>query len=342
MHKKITFPKISDTIQDFDGYITRIHDIAGPVKNVTIEGFMSRIQKYEYDHYLVVLLELKDHSNKITCMFVGNREEIKPILKMMDDHLDFRVNGDVYIVDEKNQEELNHFFPHGDTIQNYITEQKLLCVKAIEGIEKNTIFGVSLVTAYDLPLEKSYYLINDYTDDLKNIALEEIKEIKFSAWKDIIILLKNGILLINGKKKADHVKRLCFVDAMSIFSIDDKNRIVCLTRSDNAIQLLNNHDYQYKKLILTSLGIVAFTYENTVKCFGNFLDIMIDYTRYLEVEDIGYVPNTDDIVVLQNQHVYSLFGSYDYSQQKPEIVWKGEIVTDDHSVWIIDDSSSKV
>lgn len=185
----------------------------------------------------------------------------------------------------------------------------------------DTIFGINLTTAYDLDLEKKYELVRTNTNYLKNTTIEEVKDIKFSIFKDIIILLKTNKVYVNGEEKADNIKYLHFVDGMSIFAIDNENRLFCLTASDNAPKLINNNDYRYKRIILTPLCIVALTYEKGVKCFGNFLDIFIDYNKFSEVEDIGYEESNDDIIVIKNNNIYSLFGNFEYSNSDSNIIY---------------------
>ncbi len=202
----------------------------------------------------------------------------------------------------------------------------------MDNLNDNRIFGINLVEAYDLELDKKYNLIKNNTSYLKNTAADKVKDIKFSYFKDIIILLKTGIVLVNGKEKERNVKRLHFVDGICIFSIDNDNRISCLTYKDAATKLINNNNYKYKKIILTPLCIVALTYEKTVKFFGNFMDAFIDYTKFYDVDDIGYEENNDDIVVIKNDKLYSLFSQYDYYDKFKASVQLEDIVLNDISI----------
>ncbi len=127
---------------------------------------------------------------------------------------------------------------------------------------------------------------------------------------------------------------------MSIFSLDSKNILKCITREDTDTEFMNYNNYQYKKILATPLHIIALTHDHIVRCYGCFVDLAIDYTKYFDVEDIGYVKENDDEVVIKNGKVYSLFGNYDYSDYKPNVILHGNcedimIITTNNNIKII-------
>lgn len=191
--------------------------------------------------------------------------------------------------------------------------------------EEVIIFGVNIVDLYEYKLNKKYDLIKNNTNYLENISISEIKDIQFSWYKDIIILLTNGVLLFNGQERSKDIKILWFSSATSIFAISNDNIIIGLTRNDNNLKFINNNNYKYKKIVSTPLIIVALTYEKEVKVFGTIVDNVIDYNNYLDVEDIGYVEEYDDIIIVKNNIVYSLFLENDYLNIKPNIIFTGEV-----------------
>ena len=85
--------------------------------------------------------------------------------------------------------------------------------------------------------------------------------------------------------------------------------------------------YKYKKIIITPLVIVALTFEKDIKLFGMVCEGFIDYHRFFDVDDIGYVEATDDIVVIKDGKVYSLFCENDYSNELPDVLVKGSTDT---------------
>ncbi len=191
-------------------------------------------------------------------------------------------------------------------------------------MEYDSIFGIKLYLAYDLDIEKKYQLIKDNTIYLNNINIEDIKDIKFSIWKDIIVLLNDGTLFKNGKKIDKNIKHIIFIDGMSTFSCDKDNVLKCITLSNTTTEFINYNNYKYKKILISPLHIVALTYDNIVRCYGTFASIIIDYNKYFDIEDIGYVKENEDVVVIKNGNVYSLFGNIDYTTYNPDIVIEGK------------------
>ena len=69
------------------------------------------------------------------------------------------------------------------------------------------LFAIDIVELYDYDLNRAYKFIVDNTDYLNYISIKEVKEIKFSYYKDIIILLKNGKLFLNGEQKLYNIRK---------------------------------------------------------------------------------------------------------------------------------------
>ena len=190
-------------------------------------------------------------------------------------------------------------------------------------MEDDSIFGIKLYLAYDLDKEKKYHLVRDKTTYLDCINIKDVKNIEFSCFKDIMILLKDGTLFKNGKKIDENINRIFFIDGMTTFSCDKDKVLKCITLSDPTTDFMNYNNYKYKKILVSPLYIVALTYDNTLRCYGTFASIIIDYSKFCDVKDIGYVKENDDVIVIKNGSVYSLFCNYDYSHYKPEIVIYG-------------------
>jgi len=177
--------------------------------------------------------------------------------------------------------------------------------------EEVKLFGENIDDVYFFDLKTAYDFVNKNTNYLENISIDEVKEIKFSYYKDIIILLKNGVLIINGEETSKDIKTLGIDGGMYVFSISNNNIITCLTGNWKTTQLINNNNYKYKKIIMNGLGIAALTYENTIKYFGAFIDGFIDYTNFYDVDDIGYIEETDEIVIIKKDRIISLFANED-------------------------------
>lgn len=177
----------------------------------------------------------------------------------------------------------------------------------MDDFEKTELFGIDIVKLYDCKLIESYDLVSKNTEYLNGIPIEEVKQIKFSCYKDIIILLKNGNVLFNGEKKLENIRTLGFMSGISIFAFSNENIITCLTGEWESVKFLNNNDYKYKKIIITPLIIVALNYEKELKVFGTLCDEAVDYTRFSNVDDIGYCAEEDEVVIVKDNEVQSLF-----------------------------------
>lgn len=135
MIQKINFKKIDTTIKNFDGYITNISDIYGKLKNITVCGEITDIKKLEKDNHIFVFLTLNDNSGSIICLLVGNREDIKLILKDININDIYRVNGNVNILSDNDEiTEFTNLFSD-NSILDYIINKKILAVKELEKVK---------------------------------------------------------------------------------------------------------------------------------------------------------------------------------------------------------------
>ena len=181
----------------------------------------------------------------------------------------------------------------------------------INNYEEVKLFGEDIDVVYAFDLNTAYDFVHKNTNYLDNLSIDEVQEIKFSYYKDIIILLKNGVLIINGAETSYDIKTLGIDGGMYVFSISNDNIITCLTGNWKTTELINNNDYKYKKIVMNGLGILALTHEHTIKYFGAFIDGFIDYTNFYDVDDIGYIEETNEIVIMKNDKSISLFANED-------------------------------
>ena len=187
------------------------------------------------------------------------------------------------------------------------------------------LFGVDIVKLYNYNLDKAYNFVKDNTDYLIDVPIEEVKNINFSAYKDIIILLRDGTVILNGNKCLTNIKTLAFISGLSIFAISNDHVITSLTGEDGLYNFINNDNYKYRKIIVTPLVIVALTHEKDIRLFGTLCDRVMDYQLYFNVDDIGYVEENDDIVIIKDGKVFSLFHEHDYSNEKPDVLVEGPL-----------------
>ena len=129
MTNKLKLNKINTKINNFDGYITNIGDIFGKLKNITIKGTITDIKKMEFDNYIFAFVTVKDDNKEIVCLLVGIRDDMKSLLKDMNVNDNYLLQGSVSILNEEN-DDFNDF-----PIKEYIKDNKLFCVKALERVK---------------------------------------------------------------------------------------------------------------------------------------------------------------------------------------------------------------
>lgn len=320
MTKKINFRKIETTIPE-DSFISNISGIIGQVKHITLEGKFHNMKVYEIEDTMFVLVQFVDCSGTIPAVFVGNRNnEFKSFVEGIVMNTDYRISGNVSLLNDDSLEEVLPF-------QNEITGNKIFCITALQDLSSIRLFGVDIVKLYDYDLNKAYDIVNNNTDYLKGLSIFDVKDIKFSCNKDVIILLHNGIVLLNGKNQLSNIKILGFMSRLSIFAFSNDNVITCLTGVWDSTEFMNNNNYKYKKIIITPLVVVALTFEKNIRLFGSLCDNVIDYSMFADVDDIGYVEENDDIVVIKDGKVYSLFHENDYSNEVPDVLVEGSTDT---------------
>lgn len=129
MTNKLKLNKINTKIDNFDGYITNIDDIFGKLKNITIKGTITNIKKLEFDKYIFAFVTIKDDKKEIVCLLAGIRDDMKSLLKDMNVNDNYLLQGNMSILNEE-KDDLN-----GLPIKEYIIDNKLFCVKALERVK---------------------------------------------------------------------------------------------------------------------------------------------------------------------------------------------------------------
>lgn len=175
------------------------------------------------------------------------------------------------------------------------------------------IFGVDITCAYDLGVNDAYDLVNKNTNYLKDISVVKVKDIKFSYYKDIIILLNDGRVIVNGEERFTNIKLLAFMSGVTIFAIGKDNEIINIVGHDCNTRFMCSNNYKYKKIIITPLVMVALNHDREVKVYGTLVDNIVDYRNYFNVDDIGYIESDGEVIVFKDNRVISLFFSDEYN-----------------------------
>ena len=314
--KDIGIKEIKTNIPN-DTFVSRIDGIIGNVKNVVFEGSFSNMHVYELEKGMIVTFDFNDKTGTIPALIIGDRDkDFKDFLESIILSHTYRVRGNVRLVEEADDQ-----LPFSKDLLN----KSILAITAIDDLSDTKLFGVDIVKLYDYDVPRAYDFVKNNTNYLNNISISEVKDIKFSVTQDIIVLLNNGNVILNGKHLVSNIKLLVFMSGVFILGISNDNEIKSIIGNEYSYSFINNNNYKYKKIIINPLVIVALTHENDIRLYGTICDVAIDHNRLIDIEDIGYVDENDDIVVIKEGKVYSLFYEYDYSNEVPEVMVEGKL-----------------
>lgn len=302
MTKKIGIKKIETTIP-YDSFISCIDGIAGAVKGVTLDVYFTSKKIYELEDTMFVLLDIYDKSGEMKALLVGNRnQDFISLVDNIEYGLKYRISGNVSVVPGDADDVELPFI-------NEIKNSKLFCIYALQ-CYSDTIYGVPQdeFNGY-IDIKEKYEVISKYTDYLKGISQDEVKDIAASCYGEIVILLNDGTLFVNDEKKLNNINMIQYINSHTIIAISNDNVVTCLTKKGvSGFNFLNNNNYKYKKIITTEFGVAALTHEGVVVYFGDVVSSVIDHSRFAEVDDIEY-GNNGDIAIIKGDKKYSLFHS---------------------------------
>ncbi len=169
---------------------------------------------------------------------------------------------------------------------------------------------IDVEVLYGYNVKQSYDYLKDNTNYVDNINEDDIKEVCYSFNKDVFILLFDGTLYKNDNKILDNINTLGFSCGVFVYAFSNDREIMYLLNNDETTMFINNNNCKYKKIIIDHLKIVGLTNDNTIRFIGTLIDEVIDYERFYNVDDIGYVE--DSIVIMKDNRVLGLFNNSEY------------------------------
>ena len=296
MFKDIKIRKIETSIP-YDVPVTSIASLPDSGK-ATLEVYFSSKNTYEVDGKNVVVLDIMDNSAEMKAMMlIDSSNNIVDDIKF---GLKYRIAGIVSTVDGDDDE-----LPFLDDVKG----NKVFFIGALQ-CYSNTFLGVDIDEFnINLDLQEQYNLVTKYSDYLKDIDFSQIKDMKVSCYDEFVCLLVDGTLFVNGVKQHDNINMIHYIDNHSIIAIGNNNTITCVTKKNiSGAEFLNNNNYEYKKIITNEFGIAALTYDGVVIYFGDLYSCVIDYSLYVDVDDIEDAGN-GDITIIKNNKKHLLFHS---------------------------------
>ena len=177
----------------------------------------------------------------------------------------------------------------------------------------NKLFDKDICELYDMDVNDSYELVSNNTNYLDNISIDDVLDIKFSYYQDVIILLSNGKVTVNGEERYSNIKSLSFMSGLVIFAISDDNEIITVVGSDSNTRFMCNNNYKYKKIIVTPLVIVALNDKKEIKVFGTLVDYAVDYKNYFDADDIICIG--DEVIAVKSNKKINLFSNEEWEAE---------------------------
>ncbi|HHX33352.1 MAG TPA: hypothetical protein GX713_03930 [Mollicutes bacterium] len=132
MTKEINLRNTSNKVSS--NYISKISEIAGEkVKNIIIEATVIDHKNIEIDKGIVTLLKLKDSSGTIDGMLIGKRDdEHKALVQSIENNNTYKFRGTVVKAEAEYLAELETLTKSQLSIKDYITEERMICISALE------------------------------------------------------------------------------------------------------------------------------------------------------------------------------------------------------------------
>jgi|GEM_PF-2412239 hypothetical protein len=326
MTKKIRIRKVETEIPS-DAVISQIATLSENDKHVTLEVTVQLRKIQEIEDTTFALLDIKDKTASMQALLFGDDgKEFASLLNSIKNGFTYRIGCAVATISDDTEDvEL----PFIDDVKG----KKMFLIRALQyypdsmfNTEVNELFGVSIEVLFDYNLKQAYDFVKENTDYLDdNILINDVRDIQFSLYGNVIILLSNGDVILDGNDVLSNIKLLSFRNGYVIFAISNDRIIRCLTSNIAHALFMNNYDSTYKKILVTPLVMVALTNDGDIKFYGDILDTTIDYHRFMDIEDVGYVEENNDIVVIKDGLPYSLLYEHDYFGEIPDVLVEGEL-----------------
>lgn len=127
--------------------------------------------------------------------------------------------------------------------------------------------------------------IRENTDVLDGISDDDIKQIETDFYNSIYVLFKNGTLYKDRELIEDDVNRLWMLNGFNLFAIMSNNTIKSITSRNDLHEYIK--DEEYKKILTSTLYLVALTKDGKVKCIhGDPTGLGIIPDNFLNVDDV--------------------------------------------------------
>ena len=154
---------------------------------------------------------------------------------------------------------------------------------------------------YNMPEDEKMDYIRYQTNGLNNIEEKDIKQIETDYYNKVFVLLENGNLYRDGELIDNKISKIYMFDGQHLYKITEENKIRPIYEDDiwdNIDKYLNNNNCSYKKIVTSTLHIVALTTDgDVIAIHGLPTGLGIEPENFKNVEDISIVKESKDIEV---------------------------------------------
>lgn len=250
MTKKIGIRKV-ETEMPSDAVISQIATLSENDKHVALEVSVQLKKIQEIESTTLVLLDIKDKSGCMQALLFGdNGKEFTSLLNSIKNGFTYRIGGNVATISDDTEDvEL----PFIDDVKG----KNIFLIRALQyypdsmfNTEVNELFGVPIEVLFDYNLKQAYDFVKENTDYLDDILINDVRDIQFSLYGNVIVLLSNGDVILDGNNVLSNVKLLSFRNGYVIFAISNDRIIRCLTSNIAHALFMNNYDSTYKKILV--------------------------------------------------------------------------------------------
>ena len=141
---------------------------------------------------------------------------------------------------------------------------------------------------YNMPENKKIDYIIKNTDGLKGIEEENVKQIETDFYDNVFVLTLDGRLYKNGNLVDKKIVQIYMMNGLNLYKVTSDNQIRPIDddfKWNDIDKYLNNNDCSYKKILFSTMNIVALTKDSKVRAVHSY-PVCIIPENYVGVEDI--------------------------------------------------------
>ena len=256
------------------------------------ENIKEFLKKGNYDSSDMVGYGYYLYENKTTIMYDnkwdydsfeyynGNLDGNKRILKLVSNYLKDKIKSIELFINAYEYFKLDYQKSKFDYYQSEILD--------LLGFDDMDILKMNPKKIYTMNDEEKIEYIKCYTNGLKGISKENVEQIESDYYDNVFVLTKDKKLYKNGNLINKQIKEIYMLDGCHLYKVtsDNKIRPIDDDLKWNDIDIyLNNNDCSYKKIVISTMNIIALTKDGKVRATHSY-PVCVIPENYVDVEDI--------------------------------------------------------